>query len=381
MKYLDEKNALVLLPISKKNFNLIDRALSEIDSGMHGDKKGCISDLIKINKKSRHSKRSWGRLRAGRKQDLSIDFRFVFFDEQTDLNRCFNRWNAAAHGTSQPPMILFHFERVSGRPPDKGLEPPEGAYVKSRRTFSIPIQFIIKNWGSVEKGHMVYEHNISPMDFADPQFESVSYIGMTSRNWQTRYKEHQRDALTGSELLFHTSLRKALSVDSLVQNVRGDFDLVRKGIFLCSELEYVNLSYEEAMQIEEKFVERTLYPKGLNMIPGGFSGIKFLHQLGYLNRSDRVSVDDRDQASAKYLLNSENGPRIAPWVKEKWSDDEFYEKVILKRSNTLNREQILAIRKYGNEWGFDAEIIANLVEANTRQVRDVLRGKYYSRVN
>ena len=133
------------------------------------------------------------------------------------------------------------------------------------------------------------------------------------------------------------------------------------------------------MQIEERMVERTLHPLGLNMIPGGFAGMKFLHKLGYLPR-DRATVDDRDFAAAKYLLARTGGVKVAPWVSENWSKDEFYEQVIFKRSNTLNREQVLSIRKYGNDWGFGAELIANLVGANIRQVRDVLSGKYYARV-
>ena len=67
-------------------------------------------------------------------------------------------------------------------------------------------------------------------------------------------------------------------------------------------------------------------------------------------------------------------------MKENWADDKFYEQVIFKRKNTLDRDQILSIRKYGNEWGYDPDLIANLVGANDRQVRDVLSGKYYSRI-
>jgi hypothetical protein len=380
MRYLDEKNALSLLPIPVESLSQIETALVEIDAGMHGVLKGCISDLVKINKQSRHGKKAWGRFRSGRKHDLLIEFRFILFDEQPDPDQCFYSWQASSHGTPQAPTIIFYFERVAGEPPANGLDTPAGAYVQSRRIFSVPIQCILRNWGNVERGHMIYEHNISAMDFADPQFESASYIGLTSRNWQTRYKEHQRDALTGSELLFHTSLRKVLNVDSLVQAGLGSFELVRKGAALLSELEYVNLSYEEAMQVEEKLVERTLYPKGLNMIPGGFAGFQFLHKLGYLNRTTKVSVDERDHASAKYLLDAESGARVAPWVKKNWSSDEFYEQVIFKRSNTLNRDQVISIRKYGDEWGFDSDLIANLVGANSRQVRDVLSEKYYSRV-
>ncbi|EJM23334.1 hypothetical protein PMI24_05310 [Pseudomonas sp. GM25] len=345
---------------------------------MHGGTKNCLTELIKINKRTRHGQKSWERLKAGRKQDLLIIFRLIIFDEQVEPDQCFYSWEASTHGTPQAPTLMCYFERISGKPPENGDGSTPGAYVQSRRIFSVPIQCVLKGWGNVESGHMIYEHNISAMDFAELQFEPASYIGLTSRNWQTRYKEHQRDALTGSELIFHTSLRKVFNCDSLLQSGLGNFELVRKGAILLSELQYVNLSYEEAMQIEEKMVERTLYPKGLNMIPGGFAGFQFLHKLGLLNRTES-SIDERDKATSKYLLG-ESRPRLAPWVKDRWADDQFYEQIIFKRSNTLNRDQILSIRQYGNEWGFDPDLIANLVGANYRQVRDVLSGKYYSRI-
>ena len=376
---LDEKNTLALLPIPSMSLFQLEVSLQEIDAAMHGGVKGCLTDLIKINKRTRYGHKAWGRLKAGRKHDLLITFRFIIFDEQDDPDQCFYSWEASTHGTPQAPMLMCYFERVSGKPPESGLVSPPGAYVQSRRIFSVPLQCVLKGWGNVESGHMIYEHNISAMDFAEDQFEAVSYIGLTSRNWQTRYKEHQRDALTGSELIFHTSLRKVFNCDGLVQSGLGNFELVRRGAVLLSELQYVNLSYEEAMQVEEKMVERTLYPKGLNMIPGGFAGFQFLHKLGFLKRS-KGSLDERDKAASEYLLEKASGPRFAPWVKEKWADDQFYEQVIFKRNNTLNRDQVISIRKYGNEWGFDPDLIANLVGANYRQVRDVLSSKYYSRV-
>ncbi|MES9981682.1 MAG: hypothetical protein ABW107_23470, partial [Candidatus Thiodiazotropha sp. 6PLUC5] len=97
-------------------------------------------------------------------------------------------------------------------------------------------------------------------------------------------------------MLFHTSLATAIDKDSIIQRGMGPFEMVRAGVCLLSELQYINLSYEEAMDVEEKMVERsTLYPKGLNKIPGGFAGTKFLHKMGYLNK-DRATVDDRDYA-------------------------------------------------------------------------------------
>lgn len=376
---LDERNTLALLPIPNASIEQLEASLGEIDAGMHGAARGCLSELIKINKRTRHGQKAWERLKAGRKHDLVITFRFIIFDEQEDPDQCFYSWEADTHGTSQAPTLMCYFDRVSGKPPESGFGSPNGAYVQSRRVFSVPVQCVLKGWGNVESGHMIYEHNISAMDFAEQQFESISYIGLTSRNWQTRYKEHQRDALTGSELIFHTSLRKVFNCTGLVQSGLGSFELVRKGAVLLSELQYVNLSYEEAMQVEEKMVERTLYPKGLNMIPGGFAGFQFLHKLGLLGRS-QVSIDERDKAASKYMIEKALGPHLAPWVKENWADDQFYEQVIFKRKNTLNRDQILSIRKYGNEWGYDPDLIANLVGANDRQVRDVLSGKYYSRI-
>lgn len=378
-KFLDEKNALALLPIPESCLHEIEAMLEAVDRGERGGSEGCITALIRINKNSRHSTKSWGRLAGDKKVDLGITYKFITFDEQEDYSKYFYSYDAWQHGTPQAPMLMLSFDRNSGSAPKGTLENNPGTYVISRRVVSVPLQCVIKHWGNAEAGYMIYEHNLSAMDHAVPQFKSISYIGLTSRNWQTRYKEHQRDALTGSELLFHTSLAAVINKDGISQVGMGPFEMVRKGACLISELQYVNLTYEEAMEIEERLVERTLHPNGLNMIPGGFAGMKFLHKLGYLSR-DRVMVDDRDFAAAKYLLENASVGRIAPWVAENWSKDEFYEQVIFKRSNTLNREQILSIRKYGNEWSFNAELIANLVGANIRQVRDVLSGKYYSRV-
>lgn len=379
-RFIDEKNALAILPVPHNSIQELEEMLVEIDAGKQGNKDGCVSKLIEINKNTHHTKKSWGRLATSKKVDLAITYNFISFDEQEDYDKYFYSYDAWSHGTPQAPMLMLSFDRISGRAPIGSLETKPEQRVLSRRVVSVPLQCILKNWGNVEKGYMIYEHNLSAMDNADHQFESISYIGLTSRNWQTRYKEHQRDALTGSELLFHTSLAGVINQDGIIQRGMGPFEIVRTGACLLSELQYINLSYEEAMEIEERMVERsTLYPKGLNMIPGGFAGTKYLHKLGYLKK-DRATVDDRDFAAAKYLSENPIKERSAPWVQTNWENDEFYEGVIFKRNNTLNKEQVLSIRKYGNDWGFDAAVIANLVGANARQVRDVLSGKYYSRV-
>ena len=88
----------------------------------------------------------------------------------------------------------------------------------------------------------------------------------------------------------------------------------------------------------------------------------------------------RDLAAAKYLHQLPRQRNPAPWISDQWQRDEYYERVVLNRSNTLSKEQVQQIRKFGNDWNFSPEIIARLSGANERQVRDVLSGKYYSRV-
>lgn len=379
-KFLDEKNALAILPVPEHSLREIDEMLDSVNRGEHGGVAGCITRLVQINKKSRFSKKPWGRLAGRGEVDLVTSFTFINFDEQDDYSQYFYSYGAWQHGTPQAPMLQIKFDRKSGAPPKGMLENDPDAYVLSRRVVSVPLQYVIRHWGNVENGYMIYEHSISAMDNAGHQFKEAQYYGLTSRNWQTRYKEHQRDALKGSELLFHTSLAAVLRPDGVSQVGMGPFELVRNGICLTSELQYANLTYEEAMNVEEKFVERTLHPNGLNMVPGGFAGMKFLHKLGYLDK-DRVPIEQRDYATARYLLERCSAGKVAPWVSGHWSRDEFYEQVIFNRKNTLNKEQVLSIRKYGNEWGFNAELIANLSGASIRQVRDVLSGKYYSRVH
>ena len=141
----------------------------------------------------------------------------------------------------------------------------------------------------------------------------------------------------------------------------------------------MNLSYDEAMFVEERLVERTLAPKGLNMIPGGFAGMKYLHRLGLLAK-DRVALEDRDEAIAAFIREHPSKGKPAPWVSERWAKDEYYDQVILNRTTTLSRDQVLQIRKFGLDWNCSPDLIASLTGASTRQIRDVLSGKYYSRV-
>ncbi|MES2355502.1 MAG: hypothetical protein V4568_14090 [Pseudomonadota bacterium] len=381
LRFLDSENALALLPIPPDCLPEIDEALVKLNEGARGGIVGIIDRLVQINKRTRFNTKSWGRLKQGAVLNFAVSYTFMTFELEDTGGYVFS-FESIRHNSPQAPMLMVSFDRCSGaRPVD--LQNPGDTYVVSRRVVSVPLQCVIKNWGNASKGHMIYEHDIAPMDHAQDrlgeQFKAARYIGLTSRNWQTRYREHQRDALTGSELLFHTTLASVFPEGGIAQVGMGVFEVVRRGLCLTSELEYVNLSYDEAMQVEEKLVERTLYPAGLNMIPGGFAGLKLLHKLGFLSR-EKATVDERNLAAAKYLHQLPRQRNPAPWISDRWQKDEYYEQVIFNRSNTLSKEQVQQIRKFGNDWKFNPEIIARLSRASERQVRDVLSGKYYSRV-
>ncbi len=378
--FLSKDNALALLPFPETFLPELDMALASINSGDNGGTKKCIETLIKYNKKTK-GKKSQRRFAPKEIIDMVIEYHYIWFENPPDQREYFTSFDAHSHGTPQSPMLRIHIQRCAGDKPNipAGQTEQVNSHVNSCRTVSIPIQCILKGWGNAERGYMVYEHMLAAMDDSKDYFEPQCYIGLTSRGWLTRYSEHQRNALTGSNLIFHTTLGNAFDGSHISQRGMGPLEIIRSGLALYSELQYVNLSYDEAMFQEERLVEKTLTPKGLNMIPGGFAGMKYLHKLGLLAK-ERSALEDRDEAIVKFLREHPNKGKPAPWVAEKWENDEFYEQIILNRSNTLTKEQVLDIRKYANEWHVSIDIIASLTGANTRQIRDVLSGKYYSRI-
>jgi hypothetical protein len=96
---------------------------------------------------------------------------------------------------------------------------------------------------------------------------ALIYIGITKQTWQERYRQHCRDSGNGSNLLFHRALRGEVSPIASVEHI----------------VERAGLTEKQAMEIEEKEVEKrslhSLYPNGLNMIPGGYAGLKFIHHF------------------------------------------------------------------------------------------------------
>lgn len=238
-------------------------------------------------------------------------------------------------------------------------------YPDGRRwTISAPLQALMNGWGDVEEGYQGYSHSITFMD-DDRVLEEHRYIGVTKRGWLKRMAEHMRESAGGGKKAFHRAWRE----------YQG-----RSDVMFTSELILLNETYERVMDWEEWLVDR-LMTEGLslNMIPGGFKGMRFLHEHR-VTASAEISLEERDSAIATW---SKAHPRLGIpnlLIAELWRDDAYAEKIICGSDNRLSIGQVRWIRDLAMQ-GFDAAAIAAKVDARTQaQVEGVLAGKTYARI-
>jgi hypothetical protein len=227
----------------------------------------------------------------------------------------------------------------------------------------MPFQCLLKGWGDVMDGYQCYTHKAAR---GEHNMKNV-YAGITKRGWQERFDEHLSSARNGGNGLFHKHLRE-------------DFLENSEDKFISHHLLMVNATFEEAMKWEEEFVDRwTLAPKGLNMIPGGFEGIKFLHKHAvFVPRNP--TEKQLDDAKAEFFKRH---PRVGfenPAISECWKSDEYYEKAICGRENSLSPNQVRWIRALHEDGLSDHEIMLKVRARNEKQVSRVITGQTYSRI-
>jgi hypothetical protein len=222
------------------------------------------------------------------------------------------------------------------------------------------LQCLLKGWGHANDGYQCYVHTITS------DTDEFSYAGITSRNWLQRLDEHLREMRTGGRKLFHKAWRESLSASEIIYG---------------SELLDLNADYDIAMSWEEWFVDKyTLSPKGLNMIPGGKKGLQFLYQHR-ITTTANITLEEREQAITEYLRKNPRKGIPNPFMSELWKDDEFYLRIIESREKTLSPAQVIQIRKLA-DMGLTSDKIVEEVDAlNELQVRNVLKGKTYTRVH
>ncbi|ARE42455.1 hypothetical protein RGUI_0097 (plasmid) [Rhodovulum sp. P5] len=267
-----------------------------------------------------------------------------------------------------------------------------------QHAFIMPLGFALRALEDVTLrpgGFQVYQHHLypstDPLLFA-PQIDGqktelpyktlassgLLYTGLTGRSWARRYQEHKYAAGRGSQTLFHIALR-----GEFFHVVKTEHEILRAG-----------LDRDTAVHVEEVVIEeRSLYPvhqRGLNMIPGGDAGLRFLARLGR-SGTRRPDPEAGDEA---YIdgLNEMLGARRtgcapdASAIARLWAEDlDFRIGATCGRADRLSQLQITFARIW-SACGWDEDKIAGKLNgidhrrANTGQVRRLLSGQSYNEI-
>lgn len=356
-KNISASNCRVLLPglFDMRILRDFDTYLEEVDNSK--ERNGIIRKLIQKNEVTQ-GKKPWDRFL---RHDIEVCYEMNFQTKAV-------QWRIQDYGAF-PEFARSGMDRkINGM---FSLIYEDG----TRWTFKVPLQYLLRGWGDANDGYQCYTHciKLSPItpvvsEVAPKEVEAIErcYSGITSRNWLQRLEEHLREVRQGDQKLFHRAWREATDGKNVVYH---------------SYVQWVNLSFEAAMEWEERYVEKhTLSPKGFNMIPGGFEGFRFLYKHRITDRVD-IDLDERDRAIAEYVRQNPRKGMPNPFMSELWKDDEYYLKVISSRENTLTPEQVRQIRELGRSGHSSAAITIMVGALNEKQVKDVLANRTYTRVH
>ena len=192
------------------------------------------------------------------------------------------------------------------------------------------------------------------------------YVGITGRNWLHRLSEHLGDMRRGSRRRFYQAWRDSLGIND---------------VLFLSALMDINMTYEDAMNWEERNVDKIAYgPNGLNMIPGGFKGAKFLHEHR-ITKNINISLEERETAIDEYIRQNPRKGIPNPFMSELWEYDDFYLRIIEARDKTLSPNQVRQIRELAEIGWSVAQITKEVNALNETQVKNVLVGKTYRRIH
>lgn len=189
--------------------------------------------------------------------------------------------------------------------------------------------------------------------------------------------------MEGSRRLFPRKLEELISARTAQLAGKADDRPSLAGIItaICA----VGLDEKKAMDAEEYLVDKyslsSKHSNGLNMIPGGYEGIRALHRLSVLTEPGFLNTDAREELLDQYLQEHPQLGIPKPGVAEKWNDPNYAEAVICGRENRLDADQVREIR-YLSALGYSLEHIRSAVDAiNIDQVRRVLEGRTYARIH
>ncbi len=350
-RFLDARNCHALLPPvhGLPMARLLDEYLRQEVNDKRGELHGSIDALI------RHNERTTNRARGSQRlcnSPIEIALIYNVASRKVDVR-----------GVKKPLRGRANFHTI--------LEFANGITWKT----IVPLQLLLKGWGDANRGYQCYIHSISHnanqiQSFADMQarWEAASddyhYIGITGRNWLHRFREHMGEMGRGSRRRFYRAWRESMG---------------KTDVHFVSQLGDTNLTYEDAMNWEELHVDQ-LGSNGLNMISGGFKGLKELHEHRIIDRID-LSLEERDKAIAEYVRQNPRKGIPNPFIAELWKDDDFYLKVIEARSKTLSADQVRKIRELASMGRSVTEIAEEVDALNELQVKNVIAGRYYGRIH
>lgn len=230
--------------------------------------------------------------------------------------------------------------------------------------FSIPAHYLLYPRFLPKNSYVLYQHIFG--SGGSYPFDGFFYVGVTTRSWQKRWSEHKRAINNGSPLLFHSKFREEKQEGRLT--------------YLHHKVMAITDNLEELYAAEEFIVEGHWDDqRRLNMIPGGKSGLRYLRENGMLKPSIVPLADERDGIISTWLKEHPRKGLPAPWIAEKWRDNDWAIAQICGRDDRLSVEQVHAIRKLAK--GFSAEEIVTRIGAkDVKQVLRVINGITYSRV-
>jgi hypothetical protein len=210
------------------------------------------------------------------------------------------------------------------------------------------------------------------------------YVGITRRTWQERYRQHCRDMGRGSNLLFHRALRGEFCSIGCIEHI----------------VERAGLTEQQAFEIEEKEVEKrslhSLFPNGLNMIPGGYAGLKFVRHFaartGYTLRGELTAdgvesvLADVQRHSLHRNFNTSDAGRVNAEIARLWAEDVGYRiNVMTGHQKRFSFRQIQATRIWHASGWPKEKILENLQniderEINADQLERLLQGETYASI-
>ncbi|WP_431295859.1 hypothetical protein [Rahnella sp. PAMC 25559] len=230
--------------------------------------------------------------------------------------------------------------------------------------FSIPAHYLLSPKLFPTNAYVLYQHIFG--NGGSYPFDGFFYVGVTTRSWQKRWSEHKRAINNGSPLLFHSKFREEK------QKGRVSY-LHHKVMAITDDLE--KLYAAEEFMVEGHWDDQ----RRLNMIPGGKSGLRYLRENGMIKSSIAPMTDERDGIISTWLKEHPRKGLPAPWVAEKWRDNDWAIAQICGQDGRLSVKQVRAIRELAKEFSAE-EIFTRIGAKDVEQVIRVIDGITYSRI-